>query len=101
MKKLYSVLAILIIAVFMLSACAPASPAAPPEAPIETQAPEAPVPTEAVVPTETVAPEEETPSIWDQAYISEIPPILMIEPYYTIFGQSRWRHLITMRKPSN
>ena len=34
----------------------------------------------------SVSPEEFT---WDQAYISEVPPIMMKEPYFEIFGQSQ------------
>jgi hypothetical protein len=104
MKKLYSVLAILIIAVFVLSACAPAAPSQPPAAPVEplpSQPPEEPAPVEEAAPveevaveadpTEEVAPVEEpaVDSIWDQAYITEVPPIMMIEPYFQIFGQSQ------------
>jgi len=89
MKTLYTTLALLIVAVFVLSACAPAAPTAAPVVPVETQAPEAAAATEAVVETEAVTPEQEEVSLWDQPYISQVPPILMIEPYYTIFGQSQ------------
>ncbi len=105
MKKLYSVVAILIIAVFVLSACAPAAPTEAPAAPVEPQATQPPAepapveeadPPEEVVPTEEeVAPVEEVveeplvESIWDQDYIDQVPPIMMVEPYYKIFGQSQ------------
>lgn len=91
MKKLYSVIAVLLIAVFVLAACAPGSPTAPPKPTVEPQPTQEPAPVEEpsatveVVPTEEPAPE----SIWDQDYITEIEPIVMIEPYYMIFGQSQ------------
>ncbi|MCC6146529.1 MAG: hypothetical protein IT308_03065 [Anaerolineaceae bacterium] len=97
MKKLSVVCALLLIAVFILTACAPASPTKPPAAAPNTPPPAtaAPVekpasPTEAA-PTEVSPPptEEVKESIWDQDYISQVPPILMVEPYYKIFGQSK------------
>ena len=62
MRKLYSVLAVLVVASMLLSACATRTPAPteapvveqPTEAPVETEAPAAPVETEA--PAETEAP---------------------------------------------
>lgn len=101
MKNLYSAFALLIIAVFILTACAPPIPTEPPQVPVATQPPAEPVPTEEVastteveptqevVPTEEVTLEPEGNNIWDQDYISQVPPILMIEPYYKIFGQSQ------------
>lgn len=114
MKKFYTVLSVLLIAVFLLSACAPAATPPPPSAPTQAEPPQAPVeaaPTDAEVapevePTAEVdAPEEEPTAeptqaeevvvateednLWDQDYITEVPPILMIEPYYMIFGQSQ------------
>ena len=50
MKTLYTTLALLIVAVFVLSACAPAAPTAAPVVPVETQAPEAAAAPEAVRP---------------------------------------------------
>ncbi len=111
MKKVSTVVAILFIASLILSACAPAAPppapppateaaqptAAPTEAPppAATEAPAAA--TEAVTeaateaPTEAPAPAEEPKpaSLWDQDYITEQPPIMMVEPYFEIFGQSK------------
>lgn len=109
MRKFYPVVAILMIAVFILSACAPVATSEPPASPAEEQpAPveEKPAVVEEVAPPEVeeievaepveeeAAPEEvaEEPavdSIWDQAYIDEIPPIMMVEPYFKIFGQSQ------------
>lgn len=90
MKRLYSVFAVLLIAAFVLSACAPA---ATPEPPVEPTEAEEAAPTEAASPveepTEEIPAEPEEASIWDQDYISEVPPIMMIDPYFQIFGQSQ------------
>jgi hypothetical protein len=64
MKKLHVIVVTLVIAAFLLPACNPA--------PVETPAP-----------TEVVA-----PSIWTQDYITQIDPIMMMEPYFAIFGQT-------------
>lgn len=105
MKKLYPVVAILIIAVFVFSACSPAAPVQAPPAPADVQpaqpaekpaavveAPaevEEPVLVEEVVVVEEPEPEVVVESIWDQAYIDAVPPIMMLEPYFKIFGQSQ------------
>ena len=92
MKKSYPVFAILLIAAFVLSACAPVATAELTTPPDETQAT---LPSEAVPPTEVVTPVPEVTdepveaSIWEQEYISEVPPIMMIDPYFKIFGQSQ------------
>ena len=44
------------------------------------------VPETIVTGVKSVAPEE---FVWDQAYITEVPPIMMSEPYFSIFGQSQ------------
>ena len=97
MKKLYFVFAILIIAAMSLSACAPAVAPTESQAPTETTVvDDAPV-AEEVAQTEEEAPTEEVAAIsetedefaWDQDYISEVPPIMMIDPYLQIFGQSQ------------
>ena len=115
MKKLYSVFAVLLIAVFALSACTPSAPAEPPPAP-EVVAAETGVTPEAVVEEAAAEPVEETAATeevtaetgvtpeaaaeeaaaqpesgfdWDQDYIREVPPIMMIDPYFQIFGQSQ------------
>jgi hypothetical protein len=105
MKKLYSVFAILLIAAFLLSACAPVTTEEPTMPAVETQPtqpPEEPAPPEESVPPEKLstteevtapveepAAEPEEVSIWDQEYIDKVPPIMMIEPYFKIFGQSQ------------
>jgi len=90
MKKLYVVFAILIIATMSLSACAP--PSEPPniseEGASEAEAKEeAPAVEEGA--TEETAPEFADGFAWDQAYITDVPPIMMIDPYFQIFGQSQ------------
>jgi hypothetical protein len=102
MKKLYSVFAVLLIAVFAFSACAPAAPPAPVEpAPTSEEMPadtgtvgDAPAPEGAIPPEEEASVEEAATEpaegfAWDQAYIMEVPPIMMIDPYFQIFGQSQ------------
>ena len=117
MKKLYLVFAILIIAAMAVSACTPAATAAPPTLPSEADAVEEAPAVEEVTPAEEEAsveevpaaeesaPEEEAPVkeapveeaapepedgfAWDQDYITEVPPIMMIDPYFQIFGQSQ------------
>lgn len=107
MKVLNVVFACMIITAMLLTACAPAAPTAAPQppAPAEPTAlppqptaeppkptePPPPAPTEAPAPTEVPAPTEPPApeSIWDQDYISQVPPIMMIEPYFDIFGQSK------------
>ncbi len=90
MKRLYSLFAAMLIGAFILTACAPAAAPAPTAAPSEAQAQ---VPAEADSPADDtaaeVAEEPAQASIWDQEYISEVPPILMIDPYFQIFGQSQ------------
>jgi hypothetical protein len=82
MKKLYFVFAVLIIAALTLSACAPAV--------VETSQPEFEPTPVTEVPTEAVVTEEpaEVP-LWTQDYITQIPPIMMLDPYFQIFGQSQ------------
>lgn len=95
MKKLYFVFAILIIAAMSLPACAPTTVAteapAAEEALVAEDAPaaEEAAPTEDEISVEEVAPEAETAFAWDQEYITEVPPIMMIDPYFEIFGQSQ------------
>lgn len=114
MRKIYSVLTVILIAVFVLSACAPSSPAQPtlaPAKPQPTEAPPEPEITKEVAVSEVEATVEEKPvqaeptaeetqavevadeqkkeSYWDQDYIDQVPPIMMIEPYFLIFGQSK------------
>lgn len=89
MKKLYSVFAVLLIAAFALSACAPE------EMPANTgEADQAPAPEEEAPAEESTAAEEPAAEsvegfAWEQDYIREVPPIMMIDPYFQIFGQSQ------------
>lgn len=63
MKKLYTVFAVCIVVTLALSACATsAAPAG--------------------------APQANKTSIWTQDYIEKVPPIMMVEPYFGIFGQT-------------
>ena len=109
MKKLVVVFVIVIIAAFSLAACgsAPDKPHAAAEgttsdAEVVEEAPtaeEAVAAEEALVAEEPPATEEplttsegippEDKFAWDQDYISEVPPIMMIDPYFDIFGQSQ------------
>ncbi len=80
----------LLIAALILSACAPASTptSAPEPKPAEpTQVPAAD-PTEVQEEAPPVEVEEEPP-LWTQDYITQVPPIMMIDPYFQIFGQSQ------------
>ena len=86
MKNLRFAFAMLIITALVLAACAPA-PAQPTEAASES-APATEVPTEAVV-EEPSPTEPAEPALWTQDYIMQVPPIMMKEPYFEIFGQSQ------------
>ncbi len=81
MRKLYFVFAILLTVAMSFSACTPVAPGLPPPAVKAASA-------VAVVPVEEVASPGADGFAWDQAYIAEVPPIMMIEPYFGIFGQS-------------
>lgn len=71
MKKLSVVFLVLIVAALFVTACSPVTAA--------TQPP---------VVAEPAATEVAVPSIWTQDYISQVPPIMMSEPYFAIFGQT-------------
>jgi hypothetical protein len=88
MKKLYFVLAVLILIVISLSACSTNPTPTEPPPMTEEVANDAENDTEAV-PAEEVAAESPDGFTWDQEYISEVPPIMMIDPYFEIFGQSQ------------
>jgi hypothetical protein len=70
MKRLYTLFGLLITCALLLSACAPAG------VPVSEASNEAP---------DSDNPED---SVWTQDYITEIPPIMMMEPYFEIFGQT-------------
>ena len=94
MKKLYTIFALLLIASFTLSACAPVATEAP-----SAGATEAPTEVTTEVPTDVSAPTDAAPTaevtdepvaagVWDQDYITEVEPIMMMDPYFIIFGHS-------------
>jgi len=100
MRNLYKIIVLLMLVTLPLGACTPAS--APAEVAVEDEVVDA-------APAEDAADEEvaddtaaedttddeaaasETDGVfaWDQDYISEVPPIMMIDPYFGIFGQSQ------------
>ena len=100
MKKQFPLLSILLIAVFVFSACAPEVQEELPEdsgiteSVDETEASEET--TESEEPAEASEPEvilDEYSALrvefsWDEDYITDVPPIMMREPYFEIFGQS-------------
>jgi len=92
MKNLYKVVAFVILATLVLSACSPAVAEAPAEAETEVEV------VEDAAPADEEADEEEADTVeveikegfsWDQEYITEVPPIMMMDPYFEIFGQSQ------------
>jgi len=92
MKALYKVVAFIILATLVLSACSAAPAAAPAEAESVEVVEEAAPADEATDEEESEtadAPEVEEGFSWDQDYITEVPPIMMMDPYFEIFGQSQ------------
>ena len=102
MRNLYKIIVLLMLVTIPLAACSPAPDAAPAEevvdegvsdaAPAEETADDEvtdAVPTEDAADEEVDAPETEEGFSWDQDYISEVPPIMMMDPYFGIFGQSQ------------
>ena len=86
MKKLFFTFAVLNIAALALSACAPAP--APAAETVGDNASVAENPT-GVAGAEAVAPADPGDAVlWTQDYITQVPPIMMIEPYFEIFGQT-------------
>jgi hypothetical protein len=92
MKRFFPVPAVLIIAALILGACAPVStPASAPE-PKPVEPSEVPVVAPVEVEEDALSVpefEEEPAGLWTQDYITQVPPILMIDPYFQIFGQSQ------------
>jgi len=94
MKKIYIVFAVFVIATLILTACAPT-----PE-PEELTTSEGMPPADEIPAGETTEEgehvegavaedaETESESIWTQDYITEVPPIMMSDPYFEIFGQT-------------
>ena len=92
MKALYKVVAFIILATLVLSACSPAPADVPAEAESVEVVEEAAPADEAADEDESEAadaPEVEEGFSWDQDYITEVPPIMMMDPYFEIFGQSQ------------
>ncbi len=87
MKNLRFAFAAVIIAVLVLAACAPTP--APAAEEVNEAAPATEVPTEAGVVEEPSPTEPAEPILWTQDYITQVPPIMMMEPYFQIFGQSQ------------
>ena len=110
MKKICFVITLLLVAVFTLSACGPATQEVAPVEDAENQASQS-TSNDAV--EDNSAPDAANESgsedgeeaenaatevsidiaaedfSWNQDYITEIPPIMMIDPYFQIFGQSQ------------
>ena len=87
MKNLRFAFAAVIIAALVLAACAPTPATAAEE--VKEAAPATEVPTEAGVVEEPSPTEPAEPILWTQDYITQVPPIMMMEPYFQIFGQSQ------------
>ncbi|MCB2160525.1 hypothetical protein KQH40_00395 [bacterium] len=108
MRKIYSVLAVFLLAVLLVSACSPAASQVSDTSntpssegvnqndvvenssePVEENVAESGNDLSESVseeePSVLVAPEDFS---WDQEYITEIAPIMMVDPYFQIFGQS-------------
>jgi hypothetical protein len=98
-KNLYLVLTVSLVILLALVACAPSpeqQPVSAAEDPVPVVEPVAETvagePASAELDTaveEVAAVESEDTFAWEQDYISEVPPILMSEPYFEIFGQSQ------------
>ena len=92
MKVFYRLVALIILATLVLSACSPTPDAVPAEAESVEVVEEAAPADEAGAEQESDtadAPEVDEGFSWDQDYITEVPPIMMMDPYFEIFGQSQ------------
>ncbi|MFO7583469.1 MAG: hypothetical protein R6W69_01970, partial [Anaerolineales bacterium] len=92
MKRFFRVPAVLIIAALILGACAPVSTptSAPEPKPVEPTEVPAVAPVEVEEEASPVPEVEEEPAgLWTQDYITQVAPILMMDPYFQIFGQSQ------------
>jgi len=95
MKKLHPLFAVVLVLAFTFSACTPVTQQAPPAQPEKESATANPA--EQAAPAESESPAEEAASVdetdtafaWEQEYIREVPPIMMVDPYFQIFGQSQ------------
>jgi hypothetical protein len=92
MKKIYLIFAVFVIATLILAGCAQApepeelttSQGMPPADEIPAEE----IPEEADANDAAAVAETQSDSIWTQAYITEVPPIMMTDPYFKIFGQT-------------
>ena len=93
MRNRFKLVVFFVLVILALAACSPAPEAAPAEEAVEETAPEA-------APAEDETADESSDSAsadaemeevfaWDQEYIDEVPPIMMMDPYFEIFGQSQ------------
>lgn len=83
MKLIVKVQLLFMVIALLLSACAPSpTPTTAPK-----PAPATEVPTKAVEKATTTQPAKK--SLWTQDYITQVPPIRMIEPYFQMFGQAQ------------
>lgn len=99
MKIRYLVFTVFMVVVLSLIACTPGpgqslsevdEPALAAVEPVEEIQVSEPLPAELDIALEGEAVlESEDEFTWEQAYISEVPPIMMMEPYFEIFGQSQ------------
>jgi len=89
MRNLFKVVAFVMLATLVLSACSPAAATTPVEAETEEVVEEAAPADETIDEEEADTVEVEEGFTWDQDYISEVPPIMMMDPYFEIFGQSQ------------
>jgi hypothetical protein len=77
MKKIHYHLVILLSAILLVTACS----IAPQAAAVESGSAE-------VAAAEDIIQETTVDPIWTQAYITQVPPLMMVEPYFEIFGQT-------------
>ena len=92
MKNLYKIVALMMLVALSLAACTPA--AAPADVAVDEVVPDA-APAEDTADDAADEAETEVEVVvvegfaWDQDYITEVPPIMMMDPYFEIFGQSQ------------
>jgi hypothetical protein len=70
MKKLHSILLSIMLVSLILASCSSAASAVPAQV------------------DESMPVQADSDQIWTQEYITEVPPIMMIDPYFEIFGQA-------------
>lgn len=97
MRNLYKIIVLMMLVALMLAACssAPTPTEVAVEDPVSDAAPADDTEVTDSASDEDQADDEAAPSeteavfAWDQDYIAEVPPIMMIDPYFSIFGQSQ------------